>query len=233
MKIKLLILLFAVVFQLSAVRKVYLIHGYGGLGLEMEKINKAIQKEGFTTENYVYLSMVKDVDTVGRMLFEKIRAEKMDTVSFVTHSMGALVVRAMYHYLDSATSFPFVDRVVKIAPPNNGSPVADYFAQFSFLKCMLGPNINNLTTNAKTGAGKYPLPTCEVGLIAGSYGGKKGFNALINADNDGVLLPDQTKMGIEKDIAFIKSWHVGLLFNTRVVKYTIAFLKTGKFRSNP
>jgi len=53
---------------------------------------------------------------------------------------------------------------------------------------------------------KYPIPTCEVGLIAGSYDGKKGFNKFINADNDGVLIPQNTKMGIEKDVVFVKSW---------------------------
>ena len=213
----------------QASQKVYIIHGFGGLGIEMEKIHRAIDNEGYTSEIYTYPSLVKDFDSVGRILFEKIQTERFDTVSFVTHSMGALVARSIYEHLDSLTTFPYIQRIVMIAPPNNGSPVADYFAQFTFLKNILGPNINNLTTNPITGASKYPIPTCEVGLIVGSYGGKKGFNLFINADNDGVLLPQQTKLGVEKDIIFIKSWHVGLLFSTKVIKQTISFLKTGKF----
>lgn len=215
----------------NASTKVYLIHGFGGLGIELKELQKAISKEGYNNEIYSYPSLVLDVDSVGNTLFDKIQREKFDTISFVTHSMGALVVRSIYEHLDSLTSFPFIHRIVMIAPPNNGSPVADFVAQFSFVKHIIGPNINNITTNPLTGAGKYPIPTCEVGLIAGSYGKKKGFNIFVKGDNDGVLLPEQTKMGIEKDIAFIKSWHVGLLYNKTVKKYVISFLKQGVFKT--
>lgn len=218
-------------FTANATYKVYLIHGYGGLGIELKKIQKTIEKEGYVSEIYSYPSLVKDVDSVGNNVFNKIKKENFDTISFVTHSLGALVVRSIYEHLDSITTFPFIHRIVMIAPPNNGSPVADYFAQFSFVKYIIGPNINNITTNPITGAGKYPIPTCEIGLIAGSYGKKKGFNIFIKGDNDGVLIPEQTKLGVEKDVVFVKSWHVGLLFNKKVLKYVTCFLKNGKFEN--
>ena len=214
-----------------ATNKVYLIHGYAGLGLELENIHKVIKKEGFESEIYVYPSLSKDIDSVGVELFKKIQKENYDTVSFVTHSMGALVVRSLYEHIDSLSSFPFIYRIVMIAPPNNGSPVADFFAQFSFIKFIVGPNVNNLTSNPVTGASKYPIPTCEVGIIAGSYGKKKGFNIFIKDDNDGVVIPEQTKLGIEKDIVFVKSWHIGLLFDKKVIKYVITFLQNGKFET--
>ncbi len=213
-----------------ATHKIYLIHGYGGLGIEMEKIHKSIQKEGYTTEIYIYKSLIDDVDSVSKNLIQTIQKDKPDSISFVTHSMGALVVRSMYEKLDSIVGFPIVHRIVMIAPPNNGSPVADYFSQFKFVKYIVGPNINNLTTNKITGAAKYPIPTCEVGLIAGSFGGKRGFNVFINSDNDGVLIPENTKMGIEKEVVFVKSWHVGLLFNKKVIKYVTNFLEHGRFK---
>ena len=213
-----------------ATHKVYIIHGFAGLGIELGEIRKAIDKEGITNEIYVYPSLTTDIDSVGVELFLKIQRENFDTVSFVTHSMGALVVRSLYEHISPKTYFPFIYRIVMIAPPNNGSPVADYFAQFKFVKFIMGPNVNNLTTNPKTGAGKYPIPTCEVGLISGSYGGKKGFNALIKDDNDGVLIPENTKLGNEKEIIFVRNWHVGLLFDKTVIKYTVRFLKNGRFR---
>lgn len=209
--------------------KVYLVHGYAGIGTEMKEVQRAINKQGYQSEIYVYRSMSRDVDSVGAELFRKIQEERYDTISFVTHSMGALVVRALYEHLQSAPAFPFIHRIVMIAPPNNGSPVADFFAQFSFLKFIVGPNVNNLTTNQATGAGKYPVPTCEVGLIAGGRGSKSGFNLFVKGDNDGLLLPEQTKLGIEKDVVFVKSWHVGLLFHKKVLKHVVSFLKSGKF----
>ena len=58
----------------QASQKVYIIHGFGGLGIEMEKIHRAIDNEGYTSEIYTYPSLVKDVDSVGRILFEKIQS---------------------------------------------------------------------------------------------------------------------------------------------------------------
>lgn len=195
----------------------------------MGKIHKAIEKEGYITEILSYPSLSKDVDSVGNEFFKKIQSENYDTISFVTHSMGALVVRSLYEHLDSLTNFPFMYRIVMIAPPNHGSPVADFFNQFRFLKFILGPNVNNLTTNKVTGSNKYPVPTCQVGLIAGSYGGKKGLNVFVDSDNDGMLIPDQTKLGNEKDIVYVSTWHLGLLFNKKVIKYTLHFLRSGTF----
>ena len=134
-------------FTSYATTKIYLIHGYGGIGIEMKEIQKSIDKKGFNSEIFYYPSLTEDVDSVGISLFMKIQRENYDTVSFVTHSMGALVVRSLYEHIDSLTTFPFIHRIVMIAPPNNGSPVADFFAQFSFVKHIIGPNINNLTTN--------------------------------------------------------------------------------------
>jgi predicted alpha/beta hydrolase family esterase len=228
--IVILVLVFVGIICTQATSKVYLIHGYGGLGIELREIQKVIEKEGFVSEIYSYPSLVKDVDSVGNRLFHKIQKENYDTVSFVTHSLGALVVRSIYEHLDTLTTFPFIHRIVMIAPPNNGSPVADFFAQFKFVKLIIGPNINNITTNPLTGAGKYPIPTCEVGLIAGSLGGKRGYNIFVKGDNDGVLLPEKTKMGIEKDVVFVKSGHIELLFNKKVKVYVTSFLTQGKFK---
>lgn len=217
-------------FTSYATTKIYLIHGYGGIGIEMKEIQKSIDKKGFNSEIFSYPSLTEDVDSVGISLFMKIQRENYDTVSFVTHSMGALVVRSLYEHIDSLSTFPFIHRIVMIAPPNNGSPVADFFAQFSFVKHIIGPNINNLTTNPNSGAGKYPIPKCEVGLIAGSFTKERGYNIFVKGDNDGVLIPEQTKIGIEKDVAFIKSSHVGLLYNKTVIKYVNSFLIAGKFK---
>jgi hypothetical protein len=229
-KIILLSIFISTYILVQATHKVYLIHGFGGLGIEMEKIRGAIEKEGFTNENFTYKSLIEDVDSVSINLIQTIQKDKPDSISFVTHSMGALVVRSMYEKLDSISGFPFVHRIVMIAPPNNGSPVADFFSQFKFVKYIVGPNINNLTTNKITGAAKYPIPTCEVGLIAGSFGGKRGYNVFITADNDGVLLPESTKMGIEKDVLFVRTSHVGLLFNKKAIKNVTNFIQYGKFK---
>lgn len=232
MKTKLLTVFFALFFcvvSLRASHKVYLIHGYGGLGIELEKINKTLTRGGFISEIYYYPSLVEDVDRVGVELLSKIQRENFDSVSFVTHSLGALVVRSMYQHLDSTVQFPFIHRMVMIAPPNNGSPIADFWAQFGFVKYIVGPNVNNLTTDPVTGAQKYPKPLCEVGIIAGSTGRKVGYNVFIVGDNDGLVPVESAKLGTEQDLALVKSSHVSLVLNNKVVNNVLNFMKFGEF----
>ena len=227
--LQLTILLLTVCMIAKSSNRIYFLHGYAGPGFEMKKILKAVEKEGYDCTLFKYRSMVRDVDSVGLDLIKRIQSDGADTISFVTHSMGALVVRSIYEHLDSLADFPIIKRIVMIAPPNNGTKVADFYYKSHFLRHILGPNLKNLTTDSINGAGRYPIPTCEVGLITGSFGGSKKLNLFLDADNDGMVVPEQAKLGIEKDSISIKSWHFGLLYDKRVVKYVISFLKWGKF----
>ena len=217
--------------MIHAKHKIYVIHGFGGFGLQMEKIHKSIVKAGYISENFTYPSFSEDIDSVGKSLFEKIKNENIDSVSFVTHSMGALVVRSMYQHLDSTKRFPYIHRFVMIAPPNKGTPVADFYSTFGFIKTLGGPNVENLTTHPLTGASRLPLPTCEVGLILGITGRKKGFNPLLNGDNDGYVLPEKAKMGVEKDIAYVKADHSALTQSKKVIKLLLEFMNNGSFKT--
>jgi len=209
--------------------KVYLIHGYAGQNFEFKKIEKAITKKGYVCEIFSYNSFKQEVDSVSRSLFEKIITDNFDTISFVAHSMGALVVRSLYNYIDTATYFPHIHRFVMIASPNKGTPLADYWGQFDFLKFILGPNVHNLTTDPETGARKYPVPTCEVGLIIGVKGDKKGYNHFLKGDNDGVIPAKNTMLGIEKELVYVKAPHFGMALNKKVVILTVNFLLSGSF----
>jgi triacylglycerol esterase/lipase EstA (alpha/beta hydrolase family) len=82
--------------NMSANTKVYIIHGHGGNRLLMNKITKHVQNEGYTVENFGYPSFTEDIVSVSERLYNKIIAENYDTISFVTHSMGALIVRNLY-----------------------------------------------------------------------------------------------------------------------------------------
>jgi triacylglycerol lipase len=213
----------------KASNKIYFLHGYGGPGFEMNRILKAVEKSGFDCSLFKYRSLVKDIDLVGLDLIKQIQLDGADSISFVTHSMGALVVRSIYNYIDSLDSFPIINRIVMIAPPNNGTQVADFYYKFSFLRHVLGPNLRNLTTDSIYGARRYPIPTCEVGLITGSFVGSKTLNLFLEEENDGLVVPAQAKLGIEKDTVLIRSWHFGILFKKKVASHVISFLEYGSF----
>jgi len=232
MKKKLIFLLCfsTLLFPAFSTHKVYLVHGFAGLAVEMLKLQIAINKAGYGNEIYAYPSLTQDIDSVSYHLFKKIQKDNPDTVSFVTHSMGALVVRSLYKYISPREKFPKINRIVMIAPPNKGTPLADFFIQSKIISHLAGPNIRNLTTNPVTGASRYPVPTCDVGVILGVSPFKKGYNIFLEENNDGIVIPKYAKLGVEKDIAFVKASHTILLAKNEVVKMTLNFLKKGKLK---
>ena len=221
---------FSIIFMTYSSHKVYLVHGYAGQNFEFIKIEKAINKKGFVCETFSYNSFKQEVDSVSKSLFDKIINDDYDTISFVAHSMGALVVRSLYQYIDTGSHFPFIHRFVMIASPNKGTPLADYWGQFEFLRFILGPNVHNLTTDPETGAPKYPIPSCEVGLIIGVKGDKKGYNHFLKGDNDGVIPAKNTILGIEKELVYVNAPHFGMPLNKKVVMHTVNFLTNGSFK---
>lgn len=215
--------------SITASHKVYLIHGYGGIGKKFKKIESALERKGYSCEIFEYQSISEDIDSISKHLSKKITSENFDTVSFVTHSMGALIVRSLYQYIDSTAFFPVINRFVMIAPPNQGLSVADFCSQFFILRKICGPNINNLTTNPISGASRYPIPTCQVGLINGISVYKNGYNIFLEGNNDGVIPVEKSKLGIETDVAYVISSHGTLVKNEKVVKMAVNFLVKGKF----
>lgn len=114
--------------NINASYKVYLVHGYGGMGVEFFKIKDNIIKSGFLCETFTYPSLTQDIFDASQNLYLKVKNDQMDTVSFITHSMGGLVVRSLSTFIDKDQNFPYVHRTLMIVPPNLGSDIADYFS---------------------------------------------------------------------------------------------------------
>ena len=211
-----------------ASHKIYLLHGFGGLKLQMEELDKALSNDRYITENYSYQSISEDLDTIGKELYLKVKSEHYDTVSFITHSMGGLVVRAMYKYIAHANDFPKVYRIVMIAPPNGGTEVADFFAKRPNIS-KLSPNISHMTTDSTSLANQLPKPNCEVGIIAGIRGRKPWFNPFLKSDNDGTISNIRTRLGVETDYVEVVDTHDIITLNPKVVSFTTNFIRSGHF----
>ena len=226
------VLIYCLVFIFSqttfATHKVYILHGYGGSLVQMDKIYTGLKHEGYITENYTYPGFKECIDSIGHDLYVKIKHENYDSVSFVTHSMGALVVRSMYKYLEPTDHFPYIFRFVMLAPPNKGTEIADFFSNSS-LKSFLGPNVALMRTDTNSYVLKLPIPTCEVGLIVGVKGSKPWFNPFMPDDNDGTVTMKRAILGNEKEIITVKSMHILMPLKKKVIALVLRFMKTGTF----
>ena len=200
--------------------KVYLVHGLCGFSTEFCKIRKTLCKAGFKTEMFSYNSVGKPIAESAEKLTNKIKNDKADTISIVTHSMGALVVRAMLQQADSVSDFPPVYRIVMIAPPNQGAISANKLYEKGFFRFIMGVNLKEICNFPNSLSKTLPFPkNSEVGIIAGIF----------KDDNDGEIKVEETKLGIEKDFTTVKSHHIFILQKKETSIFLLNFLKKGKF----
>jgi len=216
-----------------ASHQVYILHGWGNPKTIMNKVYKDVEKAGFNSINYAYPGLYEDIDSIGKRLYEDIMKDRPDSVSFVTHSMGGLVVRAMLKYSAADLLFPKIFRIVMIAPPNRGADIADFFKDAKSLKKLLGPNVEKMQTDSSSYANQLPIPyNTEIGVIVGRRHKDKGYNLLIEGDNDGLLAPERTFLGNEKDVAYVRYSHLGVIRRKEPRTLVVEFLKFGEFVSN-
>lgn len=147
------------------------------------------------------------------------RLEDVKTLSFVTHSLGGLILRVLLATPASMPSAP-IDRIVMIAPPHGGSFLADLVHDRLKLKGLFawvcGQVGYDLTS---AGAAALPPVTAPVGIITGGLAGTDGLVSTASS-----LIPAAT------DNAHITGWsHTVMLWNPFTAKQVLTFLRHGHF----
>jgi triacylglycerol esterase/lipase EstA (alpha/beta hydrolase family) len=157
--------LFALCCASSGSQKVYLVHGFGSSPVFMKSIEKHLRENGKEVVNFGYRSVTRELTASGDSLYARIKRDTLDTLSFVTHSMGALVVRSIIGKTGADSAFPVVRRIVMVAPSNKGAELADLFSKGKMWRYVLGPNLQHLTTDSNSLANRLPVPEkCEIGV---------------------------------------------------------------------
>ncbi|OHD68909.1 MAG: hypothetical protein A2W19_11125 [Spirochaetes bacterium RBG_16_49_21] len=206
---------------------VVLVHGMLSSPRAMTRIGKELTPNGYHVINFGYGSRENSILTVTDDL-DKIIQELIPgdagAVHFVTHSLGALVVR---YYL-SERKMKNLGRFVMIAPPNQGSVWGKTLVKnLPVVRYLLGISGEELQYSLKF---RPTLPPpCEFGIISGGTGTSRGLNPFIPGDNDATVAVSETMMEGMKEHIVIPGQHTMLLFRKRVVDNVISFLGTGKF----
>ncbi len=165
-----------------------------------------------------------------KQLYEKIKADGVVEVSFITHSLGGLVLRAMLLYSQNDAKFPKIRKIVMIAAPNQGAISGDFMNKYAIFKFILGVNLRDVKKDPESLAHQLPINfNADVGIIAGCRGKKSGYNPFIGEDNDGEIRPEETKLGTEKDFITIKSDHISILWNKKTHQQVLHFMEFGTF----
>ncbi len=191
---------------------VLLIHGFFSKRLLMVPLAWRVRRKGYPVINWGYFSLYGSVSDHARRLrieLERI-CQTVRPLHVVAHSMGAAVLRL-------ALSFGPLEnlgRIVLIAPPNGGSPVARWIGPWFKSFC---PGLLEISDNE--GSLVQRISSCQqldIGIIAGRF--------------DWVVPPSKTTLAEQSDYVCLPATHNSLLIQRSVARHVTAFLSNGRFR---
>jgi hypothetical protein len=206
---------------------VYLLHGLGRSKFAMSMLASRLEDTGFLVNNIGYSTINKSPEEILLDVSQQINESLPDndqTVHFVGHSLGGLMIRA---YLEN-TKVKNLGRVVLIGTPNRGTTLVDNYQDTWWMK-MLGPTALSLSTHKESFPNSIADPYYPVGVIAGITEDKNNEDILPGQD-DGLVPLESTKVNGMTDFIIIESSHWMMRYNRDVASQTIEFLKLGRFR---
>lgn len=206
---------------------VMLVHGLGRSAGAFALLEDSLRRAGYETANVNYpstrLGIVEHADNLERIIRS---LDGCQTLSFVTHSLGALVVRDLLARASDWRDRIVVRRLVMIAPPNRGSQFADRLKELPAYRWLTGASGQDLTTAS---AARLPIPEIEFGIIAGGRGEINGFNPLLEGDNDGFVTVAETALDGARDFMLVRTTHGLVDDHPQTIDATLSFLRNGRF----
>lgn len=194
---------------------VVLLHGLGRTSLSMQKLAVSLSKNGYRVINISYPSRSDTVENLVKnnlaIELDKKYIDKNKKINFVTHSMGAAMIR---YYLATYT-VENLNRVVMLAPPNSGGEAADRWVNNRIVNFLMGPALAEMTTDQFSFVNKLPAPNYEVGIIAGKYDKKVSL--------------ERTKLEGMKDFLAVERGHTWIMRDSAVAAAVVKFLNNGHF----
>ncbi|HET7132489.1 MAG TPA: alpha/beta fold hydrolase [Gammaproteobacteria bacterium] len=206
-----------------------IVHGLWMNSLSMEPLRRRFAARGFAAHVFRYPSVSHGLEANAARLADFVAAVPGDTVHFVGHSLGGVLIGAM---LERAQVGGRARRVVCLGSPFAGSAIGARVARWGPLgsRC-IGRSIGDL--NACGGFPEWRAPQ-ELGVIAGNR--PYGFGRLLGGfdePNDGTVAIAETHVRGAADHIVLPVTHMSMLWSRLVLDQALAFLETGRFRRAP
>jgi esterase/lipase len=208
---------------------IILLHGLCRSSRSMMPMKRALSQAGYKVLNMDYPSRSGSIEklsdeAIGGAVSDCQR-DGAQTIHFVTHSLGGILVRS---YLTRHT-ISNLGRVVMLSPPNQGSEVVDKLGSFWFFKKINGPAGNELGTHKNSTPNQLGPANFCAGVIAGNRSINWINSLIIPGRDDGKVSVERTKLAGMTDHVVVRAAHPFLMRNRTVIQQTIHFLRTGQF----
>ena len=208
---------------------VVLLHGLNRSWRAMEPLAGALQGAGYSTVNVDYPSQLGTIEELAPVVVgmgvSACRETGADTIHFVTHSMGGILLR----YQHEQEPIREIGRVVMLGPPNQGSELVDQTRAWPGIEAVNGP------AGAQLGTGPDSMPSrlgpvgFELGVIAGTATINVLASAMLPEEDDGKVTVARTRVAGMNDFLVVDDSHRFMLRSRKVLENTVAFLRDGRF----
>jgi hypothetical protein len=213
---------------------VILLHGLGEGRDSMAPLAKHLRTAlDATVLTFGYASVKADIDAHGRALDTVVsRLPHAETISFVGHSLGNLVVRR-WMALAAARDLARTHRMVMLGPPNQGSDLARMASRIWGLASLTEGASRDLVVDWPRVAPSLAVPACDFGIVAGGRGDDAGYSLLLEGDDDAVVRVAETRLPGARDFLVVPVHHAAMMNDAAVQRATAEFLETGRFPELP
>ena len=211
---------------------VILLHGLARSPSSMNPLADALENAGYEIVNAGYPSRERPIEELAPLAVEggiSLCPSNSDPIHFVTHSLGGILVR---YYLEKHNILR-LDKVVMLAPPNQGSEVVDNLRDLPGFSLLSGPAGLQLGTDETS----IPRSLGPVKFRLGVIAGRKTVNPFLSLQlpnpDDGKVSVESTKVEGMSDFVEVPHSHPFIMRAPGVIKQVLFFLRTGGFNHEP
>ncbi|WP_299646355.1 alpha/beta hydrolase [uncultured Jannaschia sp.] len=204
---------------------VVLLHGLARSDASMLVMAEALDAEGYRVSNSDYDPASGTIVEIAATALPRAIAGCGDAarIDFVTHSMGAILLRAWL----AAHDLPRLGRTIMLAPPNGGSEIVDMLGDLAAFEWANGPAGRELGTDGLPPSLGPVWP--GVGVIAGTRSLSPFWSTILPGPDDGKVSVASTRVEGMDDHLTMPVTHTFMMNQPLVIGQVLAFLAEGRF----